>query len=279
MPAIVACHTNCYGPLGPAAAIESVRSAGLEWVEFPIATAGMRSRHGETPLVTTASTLDDLWEVDRLLDRHGVRVASCTCRAGSLLEDSAVALMQRKLDLAAHFGVKVVVADAGAAGDDVERSRIYSHLQSLGDYAAKREMTLCLATQRGLCVNHREMLRVMADLNHPQLRLAFDTGNILCYNETIHGEVALAKACHLVKHVTLKDSSGRFGDGNFPALGTAGGVDFLRVYQIMRDCGFKGPYSVAIEDAAGEPERSLSEYHARVVESVQYLRTLGYFEG
>ena len=91
--------------------------------------------------------------------------------------------------------------------------------------------------------------------------------------------MALAKACHLVKHVHLKDSSGRFGDWNFPALGSAGGVDFLRVYQILRDCGFKGPYSIEIEGTAGEPDLSLVEYQQRVFESVRYLRTLGYCDG
>ena len=71
---------------------------------------------------------------------------------------------------------------------------------------------VCFETHRGLCVNHREMLHLMNELQHPALRLNFDTGNILYYNENIHGEVALAKACHLVKHVHLKDTPGRMGD-------------------------------------------------------------------
>jgi len=279
MPPIVACHTNSYGHLGAAAAIENIRAAGLEHVELPIRRAGFRSRAGDPPLVTTEATLAELRLVDRLLEVHGVRVASCTCMAGNPLDEAAVAVIQRQLDLASHFGVKFVVADAGAAGDEDERARIYANLHRIGDYAAKLGITVCFETHRGLCVNHREMLQVMADLAHPHLRLNFDTGNILYYNEHICGEVALAKVCHLVRHVHLKDSSGRFAEWNFPALGRGGGVDFLRVHQILRDCGFRGPYSIEIEGIGEEPQLPLSEYQQRVVESVAYLRTLGYFDG
>ncbi|MGE5192278.1 MAG: sugar phosphate isomerase/epimerase family protein [Deltaproteobacteria bacterium] len=279
MPPIVACHTNSYGHLGGAAAIEGIRAAGLEYVEFPIRRAGFRSRTGAPPLVTTESTLAGLRSVERLLEGHGVRVASCTCMAGNPLQEAVVAVMRRQLDMASHFGVKFVVADAGAAGDDDELARIYANLNRIGDYAAKLGITVCFETHHGLCVNHREMRQIMADLAHPNLQLNFDTGNIVYYNEDICGEVALAKVCHLVKHLHLKDSSGRFADWNFPALGSGGGVDFLRVYQIMRDCGFRGPYSIEIEGIADEPELSLAAYQQRVVESVEYLRTLGYFDG
>ena len=276
---MIACHSNSYGHLGGAAAIENIRSAGLEYIEFPIRTAGFRSRRDDPPLVTTESTLSDLQAVDRLLERNGVAVSSCTCIAGNPAKPANLAAMLRKLDLASHFGVKFVVADAGAARDDDERGLIYASLHKIGDHAARLGITVCFETQRGLCVNHREMLRTMADLGHAHLRVNFDTANILYYNENIHGEVALAKACHMVKHVHLKDTSGKFGDWNFPALGTGGGVDFLRVYQIMRDCGFKGPYTIEIEGIGDEPDLSLAEYHDRVVESVKYLRTLGYFDG
>src|SRR5690349_7855255 len=113
MPPVIACHANSYGHLGAAAAIENVRSAGLEFIELPIRTAGFRSRRGDAPLVTTDSTLKDLRDVERLLNRHSVRVCSCTCMSGKLKDEASAAVMRRKLDLASHFGVQFVVADAG----------------------------------------------------------------------------------------------------------------------------------------------------------------------
>ncbi|MGQ0633513.1 MAG: sugar phosphate isomerase/epimerase family protein [Planctomycetaceae bacterium] len=274
---LIACHTHCYGPFGAVAAIENVGAAGLESVQLVIHTSGLTSRWGERPLVSTDSTLRDLDRVSSLLDANGVRVASCTCAAGSHLDPAQVALMKRKLDLASHFAVPVVVGEAGVAESDAERTTICANLQALGDYAERLHLTVCLDTQRGLCVDHREMLRLMRALDHPRLRLNFDTGNILCYNEHASVEVALAKVCQFVSHVHLKDSSGVYGDRSFPELGS-GAVDFLRTWQILRDCGFPGPYSILIEESAAEPEPSLEKLQRRVVASVTYLRALGYFD-
>lgn len=278
MPPILACLTTCYGRFGATAAIEHVRDAGLEYVELPIRTEGVAARFGDAPLISTASSLADLNRVDQLLERNGVRVASCNAISGNPLQPRVVETIFRKLDLASHFGVTRVVIDAGSAEDAAERQTLLGNLRTIGDYAARLGQTVCFETHRGLCVNHREMLETMRELAHPNLRLNFDTGNLLYYNENVSVEVGLAKCCHFVKHLHLKDSMGQFGQWYFPALGSGGGVDFLRVYQIMRDCGFPGPYSIEIGGIEGEPELTLEELHARVVTSVKYLRELGYFD-
>jgi inosose dehydratase len=277
MPPVIACHVNCYGPYGAACAIEHVRDAGLEWIELPIRTAGFRTRWGDAPLVDADASLAELTDVDRRLARHGIRVASCTCQAGNPIDPAHMALVKRKLDLASHFGVSAAVIDAGAADDDADFERILARLREIGDYADRLGITVCCETQPGLCVNHREMLRSLGQVNHPRVRANFDTGNLLYYNEHIHGEVSLAKACHMVGHVRLKDSMGVCGEWHSCALGRGGAVDFLRTWQIMRDCGFGGPFSIAIEGIQGERDPSLDERQRRVVESVEYLRSLGYF--
>jgi inosose dehydratase len=277
MPPQIACHPSSYGRFG-AAAIEHIRAAGLEWIELPIRTAGVRTRWGDEPLIDSNSTAADCAAAIRRLDAQGVRVASCTCLAGNPLDPANFTLAQRKLDLAAHFGVTVAVIDAGAADDDDGRAQLHARLRALGEFADRLGITLCCEMHRGVCVNHREMLWTLQQVNHPRVRANFDTGNLLYYNDAVHGEVALAKACHVVRHVRLKESQGRFGHWHATTLGRGGGVDFLRTYQIMRNCGFRGPYSIAIEGIEGERDLPLEEYHQRVVESVRYLRTLGYFD-
>jgi L-ribulose-5-phosphate 3-epimerase len=278
MPPIVACHVDSYGPHGSVAAIENVRSAGLGWVELPIRTAGQISRFGDTPLVTHLSSPAEAARVMQMLADHGLGLSSCTCLSGSPVNPQNVELMKRKLDVAALLGCTVAVGDAGAANDDAERETIYDRLRELGDYAAALGMTLCLATNRGLCINHREILRVMADLNHPRVRISFDTAEMRCFNEQINGEVALAKSCHRVRHVVLKDSTGVFGARNFPTLGRGGGVDFLRIYQLIRDTGFRSPFVIRVEGFEGEGDLPLEVYHQRIVDSVKYLRELGFFD-
>ena len=275
---IISCFSNSYGRFGALGAIPNLRAAGLEHLELPIRTAGVRSFFGDHPLLTEQSTADDLKRVDDLLAEHDISVSSCNISSGNPLEQSVTDITKRKLDLAAHFGVSLVVGGAGEIPDEKSRERLYRNLKQIGDHAKASGITYCFETHPGICVHHAGMLEAMHDLDHPNLKLNFDTGNILYYNENVQGEIALAKVCHHVRHVHLKDSNGVLGDWYFPALGCGGEVDFVRVLQILRDCGFTGPYSLEIEGIDGEGELSLDEYQERIVESVEYLRNCGYFD-
>lgn len=274
---LISCFTNSYGRFGAKAAIENVRSAGIDHVELPIRTAGQRSIFGDEPLFTHESTGDELKRVDDLLAEHNVRVSSCNITSGNPLEADVVDLTKRKLDMAARFGVSLVVGGAGEANDE-QLPTLYDHLRTIGDHAASLGITYCFETHPGICVNHRVMLETMEELDHPNLKLNFDTGNLLYYNGDANVEIALAKVCPHVKHVHLKDHSGEPEEWHFPALGYGAAVDFLRVLQILRDTGFTGPFSLEIEGIEGEPELTLEQQHQRIVDSVETLSDCGYFD-
>jgi inosose dehydratase len=278
MPALISCLTNSYGRFGAQAGIEQMAAAGIHHVELPIRTAGVDSPFGDQPFVTSAATLDDLKQADELLERHGVAVCSCNVTSGNPLDPEVVAITKRKLDLATHFGVSLVVGGAGEAGTPEELETLYGNLREIGDHAGQLGITYCFETHPGICQHHRGMLDTMQALDHPHLKLNFDTANILYYNENVVSETALAKVCHHVRHIHLKDSQGDFGKWYFPALGRGGAVDFVRVLQLMSTCGFTGPYSLEIEGIAGEGELTLKAYQQRIAESVEHLRTCGYFD-
>ena len=274
---LISCFTNSYGRFGAKAAIEHVRSAGIEYVELPIRTAGKTSIFGDEPLFTHEASDDDVKRVEDLLAANEVKLSSCNITSGNPLEDDIVDLTKRKLDLAARFGVSLVVGEAGNAEHD-ERPKLFENLRTIGDHAAGLGITYCFETHPGICVDHRGMLEAMQELDHPNLKLNFDTGNLLYYNENANVEIALAKVCPHVKHVHLKDTSGEPGDWHFPALGYGAAVDFLRVLQLLRDTGFTGPFSLEIEGIKGEPPLSLEETHQRIVDSVDTLESCGYLD-
>ncbi len=275
---VISVLTNSYGRFGAAAAIEMVRDAGIEWIELPIRTVGTESIFGDEPLITTASSAADLQALARRLDDHGVRLSSCNVTSGNPLDPDVLAVTLAKLDLAADLGVQLVVGGAGEAENESDRQTLYKHLRLVGDHAASRDLTYCFETHPGLCQNHGGMYDTMQELEHPHLRLNFDTGNILYYNERIHGEIALAKVCHFVSHLHLKDSQGEYQQWYFPALGHGGAVDFVRVLELMSVCGFCGPYSLEIEGIQGEDPLSLEDHHRRIVESVEHLKICGFFD-
>ena len=108
----------------------------------------------------------------------------------------------------------------------------------------------------------------MEEIDHPQVRLNFDTGNIGYYNQGFDPADELEKVKHLVHNVHVKDSRGGFEDWYFPAVGDGGSVDFTRIRQILDGVGFAGPYTIEIEGIDGEPEPGLEARHERIARSV-----------
>ncbi|MBM81639.1 MAG: xylose isomerase [Planctomycetaceae bacterium] len=276
MPLIVSCFANSYGRFGTQAAIENVKAAGIDYVELPIRTEGVKPFFGDVPMVTNASGIEDLKVVDVLLEKNGVKVSSCNLTTGNPLERKNTEIIKRKLELASHFGVTKCVGDAGKIEDDSQLHTLYSHLREIGDHAAKHNITFCFETHPGICQDHRGMYETMEALQHANLRLNFDTGNLFYYNDYMECEVALAKVCHLVGHVHLKDCQGERGAWYFPALGNGGAVDFVRVLELLTTCGFMGPFSLEIEGIEGEGELTLEQHQQRIVDSAEHLKSCGY---
>tara|TARA_R110002095_G_scaffold2261_2_gene9440 strand:- start:3158 stop:3994 length:837 start_codon:yes stop_codon:yes gene_type:complete len=278
MAALVSCLTNSYGRFGPVAAIENIHDAGLEFLELNIKNQGVPSFFKETPLLTNASTSSDLDRVKDLLKQHQVQLSSCNITSGNPLDPEIVLIIKQKLDLAHQLGVSLVVGGAGEIEQESDRNTLYQHLRDIGDYAAAKGITYCFETHPGICVNAAGMLRTMTDLDHPHLRLNFDTGNINYYNRRTNVLESLHEVVTFVKHVHLKDSYCKYQDWHFSTLGEAGGIDFLQVRFILEDHQFEGPYSLEIEGVDGEPELTLEEQHNRVKQSVQYLIECGFFD-
>ncbi|WP_298862485.1 sugar phosphate isomerase/epimerase family protein [uncultured Gimesia sp.] len=278
MAALVSCLTNSYGRFGPLAAMEHIHDAGLSHLELNIKNHGVPSFFKETPLLTNGSTQADIDRVKDLLKQNQVQLSSCNITSGNPLDPDVVLMTKQKLDLASQLGVSLVVGGAGEIEQESQRETLYQHLKDIGDYAAEKGITYCFETHPGICVNAAGMLRTMNDLDHPHLKLNFDTGNINYYNE--HADVieSLREVAPFVKHVHLKDSYCKFKDWNFTALGEAGGVDFLKIRFILEDQKFEGPYSLEIEGIEGEPDPTLEEHHRRIKQSVQYLCECGFFD-
>ncbi|REJ72561.1 MAG: sugar phosphate isomerase/epimerase [Planctomycetota bacterium] len=278
MPHRIACFPNCYGRFGVPAALPLIAEAGIRFVELPIKTDGVPSFFGETPVLTDRSTDADVARVRRMIADHGLELSSCNITSGNPLDRTMVDATLRKLDLSAQLGVRLVVAGAGQADTTEQRETLLGHLREIGDHAAKLGIIYCFETHPGLCQNADGMLDTMAALNHDSLRLNFDTGNVLYYNRDADVIDSLRRVIPFVAHVHLKDSSGKFEDWCFPALGAGGAVDFRRVREVLDEARFSGPCTLEIEGVQGEEPPSLETYQQRVVDSMQHLRVCGYID-
>jgi inosose dehydratase len=280
MKRMVSCFTNCYGAAGVWVAAERIRQTGIDHLELAL------RGHNFGGLVIPESVVITEKADDRSvqafcdhLRQHGVTISGCNVGGADIRVSEGVELTERRIRFAARwFGVNICVSGAGQPADAAERQTIVTHLRQLGDTAGECGVTLALETHKGPTQNAAAMLALMSDVDHAQVRLNFDTGNIAYYNQGIDPCDELEKVKHLVRNVHVKDNRGGLEDWYFPAVGDGGSVDFARVRRILDSVGFAGPYTIEIEGIGGEPEPGVDGSQERISRSVSHLRACGYFD-
>jgi inosose dehydratase len=277
---ILSCYTNCYGPAGVWTAAARLRETGIAHLELALRGHDFGGLVISESVVVTEKADDVTAQAfcDHLA-KHGIKVSGCNVGGADIRTREGVELTERRIRFAARwFGATVCVSGAGQPAGPTERESIVAHLRRLGDTAAGCGVTLALETHKGPTQNARAMLALLSDVDHPHVRLNFDTGNIAYYNENADPCDELEQVKHLVRNVHLKDNRGGFEDWYFPAVGDGGRVDFTRVRRILDGVGFAGPYTIEIEGIGGEPEPGLEVRQERINRSVAHLRACGYFD-
>lgn len=257
--------------------MEHLPRIGIQWLELPIRTAGAPAFFGDEPLITTAATAADIQALKKRIADAGLKVSTCNVTSGNPLDPMVRDVTLAKLQIAKEFDVQWLVGGAGEAETEIDRVLLFDHLKQIGDRAGELGMVYCFETHPGICQHPDSMLETMERLDHPHLKLNFDTGNVLYYNRDVSIADALRKVRDHVRHVHIKDTNGHYKEWHFPALGAGGAVDFGQVKALLDEVNFTGPYSLEIEGIEGEPEQTLEDYQNRMAESMAHLKTCGYF--
>ncbi|MFM7162711.1 MAG: sugar phosphate isomerase/epimerase family protein, partial [Planctomycetaceae bacterium] len=218
-PPRLVCSLASLNPHVNDAALDGVVACGFSEVEVPIRTAGMDDRFGSLPWLTEESTPAQIAELRSRLEIRQLRPASCVCGAGNLWKAPEVERVRAKLRVAAALGAEVATLVAGDANNDDDYEPICVTLRTLAEEARQLNLLPCVEFARGLAHNHRLQLQLLSDVGHPALKASFDPGLLHLLNDQVHAEVALAKSCHLVRHVRLRDFGGLPGVRHFPPLG------------------------------------------------------------
>lgn len=274
----ISCFTNCFGAAGVWTAVERIRQAGIDHLELALRGHNLGGLVIPESAVVTEKASDELAEsFCNHLKQHGVKVSGCNVGGGDLRTREGLELTERRIRFAARwFGALICVTGASQPADDREYRTVVDNLRRLGDVAGEAGITLTLETHKGPTQNAAAMLALLAAVDHPQVRLNFDTGNIAYYNPGADPCDELEKVKHFVRSVHLKDNRGGFEDWYFLALGDGGAVDFGRVREILDGVEFTGPYTIEIEGIAGEGEPGLEGRQDRIARSAKYLRSVGY---
>ena len=215
------------------------------------------------------------------LGRHGVKVSGCNVGGADIRTRGGRRADRAPDPLRGALVRRRRSASPAPASRPTPTSgpSIVEHLRRLGDTAASVGITLALETHKGPTQNADGDAR--PDGRGRPSRTSGSTsipGNIAYYNQGVDPCDELEQVKHLVRNVHLKDNRGGFEDWYFPAVGDGGGVDFVRVREILDGVGFTGPYTIEIEGIGGEPEPGLEGRQERVGGASQHLRSCGYFD-
>lgn len=211
--------------------------------------------------------------VDKLqsdLKAHGLTATSLLGRC-DVQSETVVTDFQRTLNIANEMDVKVIFVSVHAG--ETDKSVVYERLRAIGENAEPLDVRVCLETHPDMAHNGDIALETMKGVNHPNIRINFDTGNVYYYNHDVNAVAEVEKVVDYVGAVHLKDTNGGYRTWHFPTLGE-GVVDYKAVFQTLNDAGFYGPFTMELEGIEGE---NLDEagVQARVADSLQHLKDIG----
>ena len=225
---------------------------------------------GLTNVEIGAPSAESVEEVRSNLEAHGLTATSLLGRC-DVQSETVVSDFQSTLEVAGKMGVKVIFVSVHAG--EADRTAVYDRLRAIGENAAPAGIKVCLETHPDLIHNGDIALETMEAVDHPNICVNFDTGNVYYYNHNVTAVGEVQKVVSHVGAVHLKDTNGGYRTWHFPALGE-GVVDFKAVFQTLNDAGFYGPFTMELEGIEGE---NLDEAgaKARVADSLQHLRDIG----
>ena len=248
---IIACNLGSYRQFG-AGAYAHLSEIGLTNVEIGV------------------PSVESVDEVQSNLNAHGLTATSLLGRC-DIQSETVVSDFQSTLEIADKMGVKIIFASVHAG--DTDKNAVYDRLRAIGENAALSGIKVCLETHPDLIHNGDIALETMQAVNHPNICVNFDTGNVYYYNHNVTAVGEVEKVIPHVGAVHLKDTNGGYRTWHFPALGE-GVVDFKAVFQTLNAAGFYGPFTMDLEGIEGE-DLDESGVQARVADSLQHLKDIG----
>ena len=251
MGTIIACNLNSYGRYRDTA-YEHLARIGLTNVEIPCPDAK-----------------DAQW-VSQKLQEYGLTATSLSVSV-QLDADDVVYRFRHDLETVAKLNVGLVFTSVRSG--EIDRDYVYGRLSDVGEAAALSDVVVALETHPDLVTNGDVALETMRGVNHPNIRVNYDTANVYYYNEGADAVEEFEKIVDHVAAIHLKDTSGEFRAWHFPALGE-GIVDFPEIFSKFSEKGKDGPYTLEIEGIESE-DLSRLEVEKRVEESLEYLNSKG----
>lgn len=153
-----------------------------------------------------------------------------------------------------------------------KREKGYSILQEIGDVAKANDIFISIETHPHYNTNGDRGKETMENVNHPNIKINFDTANVYYYNKNVDGKEELKKVLPWIGSIHIKDCMKRYKDWCFPAIGD-GAVDFPGILKILDPLDQTIPLTLELEGVKGE-DLNLEKAKDNVARSFAYLKNI-----
>lgn len=259
--------TSTYPKNNADEAMAGISKAGFSYVE--LASAPSYFEH-ILPKPEEAKKKD----VEKVLEQCKSYGLELSCIAGHtrLMTEGGKENFKTVLDYAEMAGVSFVTTDTGEVETEEDKKQFYEDMKEIAEYAASKNVTVCLEMHGTWCNNGKTGAEIIKTIDHPNVRLNYDTGNVSLYGG-VRPEKDIKHALPYMAFLHLKENGGGLKEWNFPALGE-GNNNWKKIFKFLKN--YEGPISVEIE-FDGE-ERTLDEINTAVKTSYDFLKTWGYVD-
>ncbi len=216
---------------------------------------------------------DQVADMMKKLNEHNLKVLVMRGEA-DLTQDSCVQQLEGQFQVCSQMDVHFLFLSAKR--QETPKEVVYERLRRAGDVAEKYNVTIVLETHPDLGTNGDVQMETMKAINHPRVRVNFDTGNITFYNQNTDAVTELKKSISYVATLEFKDHTGEVDVWNFPALGQ-GKVNFPEILKVLKEHHYNGPITIEFEGVKGV-ELTEAQTKEAIESSVKYLHSLGCFK-
>ena len=237
-------HTLPYRAHSLDRALEGIARAGYRYM-------GLWNDHAEQPLIphdAPAATIDS---VRKTIDSHSLIPRMAFRFPSDPLDKDPAAPLRRTVEVAGALAIPFVISTGPspyrraphARKRDMlfhKESESYFHvLRTVAPLAERAGVTIVLKPHMGVTGTGEDLADLVTLIDHPNVRVCYDAGNI-AYYEGLTPEDDVKACAHLTRAVCLKDHRGDRFHPDFPIPGE-GDVDHADIFRILLDADFSGP--------------------------------------
>jgi sugar phosphate isomerase/epimerase len=237
-------------------ALDGIKEAGFK-------VMGLLTRTKAEPFIGIDATPEYLEELKKKIVARGLKANLGAIRtkldAGV---DAGIQDLRTQIDHAHTLGLEWLMS---FGVDRPQDHQPYFKVMADGAaYAKERGLKLVLKPHGGSSGASEEILTSIKAINHPNFSIWYDAGNIIYYT----GKDPVAELEPIAKYVTgfcAKDCAAPKAEV-MSQLGT-GKVDFIKVFQVLKNAGFNGPIMLEGSD----PGKSAAEAAANAKANREFL--------